>query len=105
MPAIPAAPASRQDVAFSSLTPPRASTGILDLHASRRISRPAGRVSGWSLFSNTGAKTAKSAPSDAARRTSAWVWQEQAIDGLRATSCELRANASAHIERTSVTEI
>ena len=68
MAAIPAAPASRQDFAFSSVMPPKATTGMCAPHASRTRLRPAG---GASFFSKTGAKTAKVAWFAAARVTSA----------------------------------
>src|SRR5437588_5420705 len=61
MAAMPAAPALRQDCAFSRVIPPRARTGIVARQASANAARPAGRVPGTSLFSKTGAKTARSA--------------------------------------------
>jgi len=73
---MPAAPASTQARALSRVTPPRAKTGILCRHASRKAAIPATRAVGASRFSKTGAKTAKSVPSDAARATSAEEWHE-----------------------------
>src|SRR5260370_32878324 len=93
MPATPAAPALRHDGAFSIVTPPRASTGIFARQAFRKAARPAASVAGAALFSNTGAKTAKSAASDSARKDSAPVWHEAARRGLRAPDTELRARA------------
>jgi len=78
---MPAAPASRQARAFLSVMPPKARTGILCRQASRSPSRPAGLAPGTSFFSKTGAKTAKSALSEAARSTSAAEWQETLTSG------------------------
>ena len=54
--------------AFSRVTPPRASTLI---GCSQAVRRPPSPTGDEPCFSNTGAKTAKSAPSAAARATSA----------------------------------
>ena len=58
---MPAAPAFRQNLKFSTVTPPRASTGIprdMPLEARPNL-LAAGQAS--LIFSNTGPKTAKSA--------------------------------------------
>src|SRR3954470_16247056 len=72
IPATPAAPAARHAGAFASVTPPSASTGIRTARAaSANAGSPrAGPYAALEFGSNTGLKTAKSAPSDSARRNS-----------------------------------
>src|ERR1035437_3264170 len=93
MAATPAAPAVRHEAAFSRLTPPRASTGIFARQASRKAARPAGWVPGACLFPNTGAKTAKSAASDSARKISAGGGEGGGGGGGGATGWGARARA------------
>src|ERR1022692_4107998 len=81
MPAIPAAPACRHCAVFSAVTPPSASTGTFTAAAaSRKRSRPSGApYAAFDGVKNTGPKTAKSAPSLSARRTSSAEWQDTPI--------------------------
>ena len=75
MPAIPAAPASRHEGMRSGVMPPRASTGRpARAQASASFFRPGSAVvPGLDRVGKTGPKTAKSAPSSAARSASCGV--------------------------------